>query len=102
MNLLDKHKHEIKTYITIDYRDFDELIKEICDLKYFDFCSSVEAHNDSEYAFSVDGVISKFDLEEYQAWREENRYEGNPYMIMNIACAGNLIPKAEYLIKVSW
>lgn len=103
----------IEQYIEMDYRDLENLICNLCDLEEFSLVESLEARNDTAHTFDCTenwlnrnyrtNDMLNDEMEEYQEWRSGNDLSGGLiYSILNLAAYFNLIPKATYLVNISW
>lgn len=105
----------LESLITVDYNDFDGLVETVLGVPY-EFVSAYEADNDSDYEFDMTEIDEYDEVEimkevELTKARIKNKKESwDRYSLDNVDIhvmfsylidKGHL-PKAKYLIKVSW
>lgn len=98
-------KIETKTYFVVDYNDLDEAISKEYDFKQdehgfaFESIAAEEWNNYSNYIINVDGENDKWNQEKVDK-REDT--SGSVRAYLNDMAKKGLIPKGQYLIRVSW
>lgn len=94
---------ESKTFLVWEYREFEALVQQTYGRGY-EFTADMEASNDTTHQFTVPGEgICAFDQSElarFKAGSHGIRFLA-PVLLNDMAAQG-IIPKGDYLIKVSW
>lgn len=88
----------------VRYADLERFAQEAYKLKKYRFAEVEECGNDTDHAFTVDGVLDEDDDEDDIAairaggpvpmWRNG--------LLLDMLCADGLILPGHYLIQVSW
>lgn len=94
-------KFEEKTFYIIDYHDFERIVKEVYEQEY-EVVADMEWNNDSEYSFSTESAMPKYDEKDIKEFMEtgESSYLAGT-LIVDLAKRG-LIPQGNILISVYW
>ena len=107
MSNLPELKAERKTYYLVDYKDFENWVKERTGHEY-NVAAVVECANDSIHRASVDPNYyrdSKYDQTVVQKFLDTGKYgyyDPEPGILMShFAVLGEIEP-GEYLIDISW
>jgi len=99
---------ETKTYHTMDYNEFDELVNKHFPLSKFNFVADEELHNDVSRDM---GEITKQDIlkwtdndrEEYHKMINGNKHPMfSSYLFLQFFVGTEILPEGHYLINVSW
>lgn len=95
-------KIKVKTLNVVDCDDLERYIRRIYGVVY-EIVAEQEWNNDSNYKFSVDGVIPNYDMNKVERIRNGN----NPgqyslHIFLNLLALDGHISRGDYLIEVSW
>ena len=96
-------KHEINTYIEVDYNDLQDLIQKHYHKPNYGIVPYQEWNNNSDYPIEVKKQeMSKYDLEDLEQFKSDKQLHWKIYVIMNDLCNNNIIDEGNYLISVCW
>lgn len=86
---------KVETFVTMNYDEFDALAAKIG--LNVEFIAIQEANNDTNYTFEVDD----FSIKHFDATELQSKYVGAHAILTALVIKG-LLPKAKYLVTVSW
>lgn len=94
-----------ESFITVDYSDLEDFIKEIYGIHYNIPCGE-EMSNDSLHAYNVETSLNEWHVRrmiEFKDFKtaevDEGRYLG---VILNDLCINKYIKPGRYLVSVCW
>lgn len=95
---------EFKAIVKVEYSNLEKFIKEVYGQNVdYNFCSDVEACNDSTYSFDVEKEeLDESDMETIKEFKEGKYVPFITQTIMTDLCNNGKIPEAEYIINVCW
>lgn len=92
----------IETIISVDYNDLDDFVHEVLGFKKYEFVAVQECGNDSSHNFTINGNLSKYDLEQIDKWKAGNFVHYSNHTILSYLCKEKYINPGKYLIFVYW
>jgi len=94
------------TYFTIEYSDFESIIRKEYKQKDYEYVADVECGNDSEQSYEVrdgDKYFDEYEQEQIEKFKEDQLQTS--YMaetLLNDMCRRGKIKPGSYLISVCW
>lgn len=89
-----------QTSYEIDYGDFEEYIKLCFELDEFEI---VDCANDSTINCNVDGILTKYELEEIEdIIADKSVSDWGCRTLLNYLCEQGFIKPGQYYINVNW
>ena len=96
-------------YFEVDYSEVDRFVNEYYNMpknKYgayeWEIAADLESPNDVSHTFDIDGILDKYDEKRLSNFLKGDIEGFIARVLMNDLARKGLIPKGEYLIKVSW
>lgn len=95
-----------KELIEITYQEVTRLVKENYSfMQDYNFPLLQECGNDTQHTFDVSGVLDSDDCELWDrvaTTRDSYHLLYRNDLVLNKLCQDDLLPRGEYLVKVSW
>ena len=96
-------KMKKKTYIEMDYMEFEELVAKYFGRKDYEFIADVECGNDSNHIFNIKKeVLNKYDKEHLNEWKLTGKGTFMAHYILTELANMGVLEEGRYLISVSW
>lgn len=103
-----------ETYITMEYKELDSLVKSYFPQADFDFIANEELHDEQKYLNNISKDMEGCTKEGYLNWTATDRKsfnemilgkmgcDGRSYMFIEFFVGNDILPEGKYLIDVSW
>lgn len=85
----------------VDYSDFEHFAEKVYNLNHYSFAEVGECSNDTDYTFSTNGHISRWDIEEAEKIRNGGPVLSN-HTLFDVLVADGYLEKGTYVVRVSW
>lgn len=97
-----KLKYKKETFFTVNYSDFEELVKKLYGIEYR-FAAFEECSNDTVHAFyRVNGNLSYYELEDLEDFKSGEKQSFMASILLADLCKQGYIEPGNYLIDVCW
>lgn len=89
-----------KVVIEVNYREVQDLAKEIYGVTDYHFGAVQECGNDTTHKFNVDGKLGEWDRKQVDLIKAGDVRDNS--VLLNLLCSEGHIEAGQYNVRVSW